>query len=64
MAFLQKAADNKSDMSGYQQISFTPFSAAAKRTEAMVLKDGKQFKVMKGAYNTIKGFMQFEAIKT
>ncbi len=54
MAFLQKATDNKTDASGYQQISFTPFSSAIKRTEAMVQKDGKQFKVMKGAYNTIK----------
>jgi H+-transporting ATPase len=55
MAFLQKATDNKIDTSGYQQTAFTPFSAAIKRTEAMVQKDGKQSKVMKGAYNTIKG---------
>ena len=54
MAFLQKAADNKTDISGYRQISFTPFSAAIKRTEAIVEKDGKHFKVIKGAYNTIK----------
>ena len=54
MAFLQKATNDKIDTSGYQQTSFTPFSADIKRTEAMVQKDGKQFKVMKGAYNTIK----------
>jgi H+-transporting ATPase len=54
MAFLQKAADNKIDTSGYQQTDFTPFSAVIKRTEAIVQKDGKQLKVMKGAYNTIK----------
>ena len=54
MAFLQKGADNKTDISGYQQISFTPFSAVTKRTEAIVQKDGKQFKIMKGAYATIK----------
>jgi H+-transporting ATPase len=55
MAFLQKAENNKIDISDYQQTSFTPFSAAIKRTEAIVQKDGKQFKIMKGAYNTIRG---------
>ena len=63
MAFLQKAAENKTSFSGYQQISFTPFSAARKRTEAEVQKDGKQFKVMKGAYNTIKGLCSLQQTK-
>ena len=63
MAFLQKAEDNKTDTSGYQQTSFTPFSAAIKRTEATVQKDGKQFKVMKGAYNTIKGLCNLQQSK-
>jgi H+-transporting ATPase len=60
MAFLQKAEENKIDISGYQQISFTPFSAAIKRTEAIVQKDGIHFKVMKGAYNTIKGLCNLQ----
>ena len=60
MAFLQKAENNKIDISGYQQTSFTPFSAVIKRTEAIVQKDGKQFKVMKGAYNTIKGLCNLQ----
>ena len=55
MAFIQKAADDKIDMTGCVQKSFTPFSAASKRTEAVVQKDGSEFKVIKGAYNTIKG---------
>src|SRR5450759_1834194 len=63
MAFLQKATDNKTDTSGYKQTSFTPFSAAIKRTEAIVQKDGKQFKVMKGAYNTIKGLCNLQQSK-
>src|SRR5450759_3567151 len=63
MAFLQKATDNKTDTSGYRQTSFTPFSAAIKRTEAMVQKDGKQFKVMKGAYNTIKSLCNLQQSK-
>ena len=63
MAFLQKAEDNKTDTSGYQQTSFTPFSAAIKRTEATVQKDGKQLKVMKGAYNTIKSLCNLQKSK-
>jgi len=63
MAFLQKAADNKIDTSGYQQTSYTPFSAAIKRTETMVQKDGKPFKVIKGAYNTIKGLCNLQQSK-
>jgi H+-transporting ATPase len=55
MAFIQKVKDDKMDMSGFAQKSFTPFNAEIKRTEAVVQKDGKEFKVMKGAYNTIKG---------
>ena len=54
MAFFQKASDTNIDIAGFQQLSFTPFTAANKRTEATVQQNGKQFKVMKGAYNTIK----------
>ena len=60
LAFIQKAKDSKIDVAGYTQTSFTPFSADIKRTEAIVKKDGKQFKVMKGAYNTIKELCHFE----
>jgi H+-transporting ATPase len=60
MAFLQRTIDNKTDISGYRQISFTPFSAASKRTEAMVEKDNRQYKVMKGAYNTIKSLCNLQ----
>jgi H+-transporting ATPase len=63
LAFLQKAAYNNTDTTGYQQISFTPFSASNKRTETIVQKDGKQFKVMKGAYNTIKGLCNLQHSK-
>jgi H+-transporting ATPase len=63
IAFLQKAADNKTDTSGYSQTSFTPFSADIKRTEAVIQKDGNQFRVMKGAYNTIKGLCNLQQSK-
>ena len=64
LAFLLKATDNKTDTSGYTQTFFTPFSAAIKRTEAIVQKDGKQFKVLKGAYNTIKSLCNLQQSKT
>jgi H+-transporting ATPase len=54
LAFLQKVKDDKIDMSSFKQLSFTPFTAALKRTEALVQKDGKPFQVIKGAYTTIK----------
>jgi H+-transporting ATPase len=53
--------DDKIDMNGLTQRSFTPFSADFKRTEAVVEKEGKEFKVMKGAYNTIKGLCGMQA---
>ncbi len=64
LAFIQKAADSKTDISGYTQTSFTPFSAAIKRTEAIIQKDGKQFKVMKGAYNTIVNLCNLKQSET
>jgi H+-transporting ATPase len=60
MAFIQKVKDDKIDMNGFTQKSFTPFSAEIKRTEAVVQKNGKEFKVMKGAYNTIKGLCSIQ----
>ena len=54
LAFLQKVKDDKIDVSTFHQLSFTPFTAALKRTEALVQQDGKSFTVIKGAYNTIK----------
>jgi H+-transporting ATPase len=60
LAFIKKAADNKTDLTGFAQTSFTPFTPDIKRTEAVIQKDGKQFKVMKGAYNTIKELCHFQ----
>ncbi|MHB1922392.1 MAG: plasma-membrane proton-efflux P-type ATPase [Chitinophagaceae bacterium] len=59
MAFLQKATEDKIDLTGFSQISFTPFSAANKRTEALIQKGKQQFRVIKGAYNTIKELCHF-----
>jgi H+-transporting ATPase len=54
MAFIEKGKLDNLNISKYEQISFTPFSASTKRTEAQVQHSGKQFKIIKGAYNTIK----------
>lgn len=54
LSFFTKAKENKINLTGYKQVSFVPFSAAIKRTEATIEKDGKQFKVLKGAYRTLK----------
>ncbi|MGC9150156.1 MAG: plasma-membrane proton-efflux P-type ATPase [Microbacter sp.] len=54
MAFINKARANNVDNDGYRQVSFTPFNAEIKRTEAIVEKEGVSFKIMKGAYETLK----------
>ena len=62
LAFIQKASEEKISTTLYKQMSFTPFSAEIKRTEAVIQKDDIKFKVMKGAYNTIKGLCKLENI--
>ncbi|HVB03280.1 MAG TPA: plasma-membrane proton-efflux P-type ATPase [Chitinophagaceae bacterium] len=57
-AFLQKAAEHHIDASPYRQVSFIPFSADTRKTEATVSKEDKQFTVMKGAYATIRDLCQ------
>jgi len=54
MAFIQKAKTEKISFSGYHQSSFVPFTATLKRTEAVIEKGKEQFKVIKGAYDTLK----------
>lgn len=62
LAFIQKTSDEKIVTTLYRQLSFVPFSAEIKRTEAVIQKDDIKFKVMKGAYNTIKGLCKLENI--
>jgi H+-transporting ATPase len=58
MAFIQKSEDEKIDLAPFKQVSFVPFTAALKRTEALIQMDGKTVKVLKGAYATIKELCQ------
>lgn len=62
LAFFQKISEQKIDTTSYKQISFTPFSAEIKRTEAVIQKDDEKFKVIKGAYNTLKNLCNLEKI--
>lgn len=45
----------KIDFNGYEQISYTPFNPAIKRTEAIISADGADFSIIKGAAQTIIG---------
>lgn len=53
LAFLSAAKDRKISLDGFIQKSFTPFDPKTRRTEAVIEKDGKTFKVVKGAVNII-----------
>lgn len=54
IAFIRKAEEEKILLSTFTQLSFTPFTPTLKRTEALVEKDDDSFKVLKGAYPTIR----------
>jgi len=60
MAFIHQANQDKIDLTGYEQLSFVPFSSAVKRTEAQVKTNGKVYRVFKGAYQTIKALCHDE----
>jgi H+-transporting ATPase len=53
LAFLGAASDRKISFDNFTQKSFTPFDPKTRRTEALIEKDGKTFKVVKGAVNII-----------
>lgn len=48
----------KIDFDGYEQISYTPFNPAIKRTEAIISADGTNFSIIKGAAQTIMGLCE------
>ncbi len=53
MAFLHAVADRKLDESTVKRISFVPFSAKTRCTEALVELAGKRVRVIKGALRTV-----------
>jgi len=52
-AILDYACASGVDLSPYRQISFTPFEPSTRRSEATVSSGGKEFKVIKGAAQTV-----------
>ena len=53
VAFLRAATDRTLDDAAIKRISFVPFSAMTRRTEAVVELDGKRMHVVKGALRTV-----------
>ncbi|MGB9679064.1 MAG: plasma-membrane proton-efflux P-type ATPase [Thermoanaerobacteraceae bacterium] len=53
LAFIKYAFDKGISQEGYVQKVFHPFDPKTRRTEAIIEKDGKTFKVIKGAVNII-----------
>lgn len=53
LAFLSAAQEKNIFLEDYVQKAFYPFDPKTRRTEAIIEKDGKTFKVVKGAVNVI-----------
>jgi H+-transporting ATPase len=52
-AVLDYAKATSVNLSSYKRVSFIPFEPSTKRSEAVVTADGKRFKVIKGAPQTV-----------
>jgi H+-transporting ATPase len=53
LAFLQAVEEKGISLEGYLQKVFHPFDPKTRRTEAVIEREGKSFKVIKGALNVI-----------
>jgi len=53
LSIIQYSKSLNINFDGYEQISYTPFDPANKKTEAIVKSDGVSYKIMKGAVQTI-----------
>ncbi|MEM2175359.1 MAG: plasma-membrane proton-efflux P-type ATPase [Candidatus Micrarchaeia archaeon] len=53
MAFINEAKARNLNISSYKVKSFTPFDPSTRRTEVVVEKNGKEFKILKGAVNVL-----------
>ncbi len=49
IAFISEARERKLLVQSYEQKSFVPFDPETRRTEALISRSGKEFRVMKGA---------------
>lgn len=64
LAFLHAARDRQLLSSADTQRSFTPFSAATRRTEAVVESDGHRVRVVKGALRSVASAAGLDATDT
>jgi H+-transporting ATPase len=64
MAFLRKAQEGHAKEAVEKTVSFTPFSAKTRRTEAVIKRDGRQLTVMKGALRTIAAAAGLDDVAT
>ncbi|MBO3808817.1 MAG: HAD-IC family P-type ATPase [Candidatus Brockarchaeota archaeon] len=53
LAFINMARRRKLPLNDFTQKSFTPFDPKTRRTEALVQDNGSEFRVVKGAVNTV-----------
>ncbi len=60
LAFLRAARKRGLSDGVEQPISFTPFSARTRRTEACVLREGRRVRIVKGALHTVAGLARVE----
>jgi len=62
LAFLAASKDRKLGATA-ERLSFAPFSAATRRTEAVVRKDGHELRLLKGAWRTLAELAGVDATK-
>jgi H+-transporting ATPase len=53
LAFLRAAKERGLSQGGDQLVSFTPFTAKSRHTEAQILRDGRPVRIVKGALHTV-----------
>jgi len=53
LAFIDMAKRRKLPLDNFTQKSFMPFDPKTRRTEALILEKGSEFRVVKGAVNTV-----------
>ena len=63
LAFLAAAGERslRADLTAFKPSSFMPFDATTRRTEALVERDGRRLRVVKGAVRTVAALCGLEA---
>lgn len=64
LAFLRAAQERGCGNAGARTVSFQPFSAATRRTESIVVLDGRTIRCVKGALRTIAEAAGLDAVAT